>query len=183
MSDKLDTEGLDTDKMTDELIKELKLQLEAEKEQKEIALVAAGKDKSRVDELNNFLSKLQADFDNFRKRAAETQKKSEEDGIAKVIERMLPVIDVLRQAMLMVGDQKVIDGLKMVTRQMTDVFDSFGLTEIPALGEKFDPTLHNAVMQDAAKSPDEVDTVVEVFQKGFRIGERIIRHSVVKVAK
>ena len=60
---------------------------------------------------------------------------------------------------------------------------TFNVTEIPALGEQFDPNLHNAVMQVKVKDADKANMIIEVMQKGYRMGDRIIRHSVVKVAK
>ena len=175
--------ALDADTIMQELIKELQGQVDAEREQREIAQVAAAKDKARSTAVEELNSRLQADFDNFRKRTAETQKKAEEDGIAKVIAKMLPMLDVIRNARHMVSDRNTVEGLNMVARQITDVIFSFGVTEISALGEVFDPNLHNVVEQVAAKSPDQVDKVVEVMQAGFRLGERIIRYSVVRVAR
>ena len=126
---------------------------------------------------------MQADIDNYRKRNAELNKKQKEDGMVAVIEKVIPVLDVLKQAISMITDEKVAEGVKMIYRQITEMLSNFGVSEIPALGEQFDPNLHNAIMQVKVKDPDKVNMVVEVFQKGYRMGERIIRHSVVKVAK
>lgn len=175
-NDNQDVQAMDADDIMQELINEYKLQLE-------IAQVAVNKEKARTEDMKALASRLQADFDNFRKRSAETQKKSEEDGVAKVIKKMLSVLDNLRQAILMTADPKTIEGLKMITRQMAEAFDSFGVTEIPALGEDFDPSVHNAVQTEAAKNNAQVGKIIEVYEKGFRLGDRIIRHSMVKVAK
>ena len=148
-----------------------------------IAQAVAAKEKSRSEELGNLVTRMQADFDNYRKRNAELNKKQKEDGIVAVIEKVVPVLDVLKQAVAMITDEKVAEGVKMIYRQITEMLTGFGVTEIPALGEQFDPNLHNAIMQVKVKDADKVNMVVEVFQKGYRMGDRIIRHSVVKVAK
>ena len=148
-----------------------------------IAQAVAAKEKTRSEELGNLVTRMQADFDNYRKRNAELNKKQKEDGIVSVIEKVVPVLDVLKQAIAMITDEKVAEGVKMIYRQITEMLTSFGVTEIPALGEQFDPNLHNAIMQVKVKDADKVNMVVEVFQKGYRMGDRIIRHSVVKVAK
>lgn len=158
-------------------------QLAALMQQLAVAQSVAAKEKTRSEELSNLVNRMQADFDNYRKRTAETNKKQKEDGMVTVIEKVIPVLDVLKQAIAMISDEKVAEGVKMIYRQITEMLASFGVTEIPALGEQFDPNLHNAIMQVKVKDADKVNMVVEVFQKGYRMGDRIIRHSVVKVAK
>ena len=148
-----------------------------------VAQAIAVKEKNRSEELSNLVNRMQADFDNYRKRNAELNKKQKEDGMVEVIEKVIPVLDVLKQAITMIPDEKVAEGIKMIYRQISEMLSNLGVSEIPALGEQFDPNLHNAIMQVKVKDPDKVNMVVEVFQKGYRMGERIIRHSVVKVAK
>lgn len=143
----------------------------------------AAKEKGRSEELSNLVTRMQADFDNYRKRTNETSKKLKEDGNVEVIEKLIPILDVLKQAIMMIPDEKVSEGVKMIYRQINDMLSSFGVTEIAALGEQFDPNIHNAVMQVKVKDVEKVNMIVEVFQKGYRLGDRIIRHSVVKVAK
>ena len=158
-------------------------QLSALMQQLAVAQTIATKERNRSEELANLVNRMQADFDNYRKRNAELNKKQKEDGMVAVIEKVIPVLDVLKQAISMITDEKVAEGVKMIYRQITEMLSNFGVSEIPALGEQFDPNLHNAIIQVKVKDPDKVNMVVEVFQKGYRMGERIIRHSVVKVAK
>ena len=158
-------------------------QIAALTQQLSVAQAIATKEKTRSEELSNLVNRMQADFDNYRKRNADLNKKQKEDGMVVIIEKVIPVLDVLKQAITMITDEKVAEGVKMIYRQITEMLSSFGVTEIPALGEQFDPNLHNAIMQVKVKEPEKVNTVVEVFQKGYRMGDRIIRHSVVKVAK
>ena len=158
-------------------------QIDALTQQLSVAQAIATKEKTRSEELSNLVNRMQADFDNYRKRNADLNKKQKEDGMVVIIEKVIPVLDVLKQAITMIPDEKVAEGVKMIYRQITEMLSSFGVSEIPALGEQFDPNLHNAIMQVKVKEPEKVNTVVEVFQKGYRMGDRIIRHSVVKVAK
>ncbi|MDE6398367.1 MAG: nucleotide exchange factor GrpE [Clostridiales bacterium] len=162
---------------------DVKAQLALYAQQLTVAQAVAVKEKNRSEELANLVNRMQADFDNYRKRNAELNKKQKEDGIVAVIEKLVPVLDVMKQAISMITDEKVAEGVKMIYRQINEMLASFGVTEIPALGEQFDPNLHNAIMQVKVKDADKVNMVVEVFQKGYRMGDRIIRHSVVKVAK
>ena len=127
--------------------------------------------------------RLQSDFDNYRKRTAEQLGRAKNDGIAEAIIKMIPVLDVMTQALRMITDEKVAEGVSMINRQVLEAFNAFGVTEIPALGKPFDPELHNAVMQVPAARPEDEGMVMEVFQKGYRMGDRILRHSVVKVAR
>ncbi len=99
------------------------------------------------------------------------------------MEKLLPILDNLRLAIQAIDDESISEGIKMIYRQITDMLATFNVTEIPALGEQFDPNLHNAVMQVKVKDADKANMIIEVMQKGFRMGDRIIRHSVVKVAK
>ncbi len=162
--------------------KSLQAQIATASQQLSIAQAIAVKEKSRSEELSNLVNRMQADFDNYRKRMNESNKRLKEDGICAVLEKLIPALDVLKQAIQSIPDEKVADGVKMIYRQIVDVLSAFGVEEIPALGEQFDPNLHNAVMKVKTTDPSKANMVVEVFNKGYRMGERILRHSVVKVA-
>ena len=152
-------------------------------QQLQIAQTVAMKEKSRSEELGNLVSRMQADFDNYRKRTNELNKRTKEEGVVEVVEKLLPILDNLRLAIQAIDDESISEGIKMIYRQITDMLATFNVTEISALGEQFDPNLHNAVMQVKVKDADKANMIIEVMQKGFRMGDRIIRHSVVKVAK
>ena len=96
---------------------------------------------------------------------------------------MLPTIDTLERALLSAEEHgeegAFIEGVRMTLRGMMDALTKMGLEEIPALGEKFDPDVHNAVMRAEEGEPG---TVLEVFQKGYRIKNRVIRYAMVKVS-
>jgi molecular chaperone GrpE len=170
-----------TVELNPEEFKVIQAQIATLNQQLSIAQAIAAKEKNRSDELNNLLNRLQADFDNYRKRTAENNQKLKEDGVVDAVKKIIPLTDTLRQAIAMTPDEKIAEGLKMVSKQFTDAMGSLGVTEIAALGEQFDPNLHEAVMQVKVKDDSNVNVIVEVFQKGYRLGERVIRHSVVKV--
>lgn len=169
--------------VTQERPDDAKAQLAMYAQQLAVAQAVAAKERNRSEELAHLVDRMQADFDNYRKRNTEQNKKQKEDGIVAVIEKVVPVLDDMKRAIALITDEKIADGVKMIYRQLSEMLSSFGVTEIPALGEQFDPNLHNAIMQVKVKDADKINMVVEVFQKGYRMGDRIIRHSVVKVAK
>ena len=177
------TRELPVVEMQQEEYKAMQNQMVAVSQQLSVAQAVALKEKSRSEELSNLVNRMQADFDNYRKRMNENNKKLKEDGICAVLEKLIPELDVLKQAIQTIPDEKVAEGVKMIYRQITEMLASFGVTEIPALGEQFDPNLHNAVQQVKVKDSSKVNMVVEVLQKGYRMGDRVIRHSVVTVAK
>ena len=124
----------------------------------------------------------QADFDNFRRRNASVYADSLAEGERNVIKELLPVIDNFERALNNSEnvDQNYVEGVRLVYKQLMDVLTKKGLEEIDASG-KFDPELHNAVMHAEDESAGE-NVILEVFQKGFRIGEKVVRFAMVKVA-
>ena len=96
---------------------------------------------------------------------------------------MLPVIDNLERAIAAAESQEsaLVSGVQMTLRQMMETLTRMGLEEVPALGEKFDPDIHNAVMR-APEGEGEPGMVLEVFQKGYRVKGRMIRYAMVKIA-
>ena len=126
--------------------------------------------------------RLAADYDNYRKRT--TREKENVYGTAKAdtIKPFLAVLDNLERGVQQFeeGDGHR-QGLEMICKQFIDVLGQMGVTEIPALGQPFDPEKHNAVMHTEDESAGE-NTIVEVFQKGFMIGDKVLRFAMVKVA-
>ena len=147
------------------------------------ALADKDRETVRAKDINGMYVRLQADFDNYRKRTNEQLKKAKDDGVADAMTKVIPALDVIGQALQMITDEKVAEGVRMIERQLWDVLAGFGVTEIPALGKPFDPELHNAILQVEAEKPEAAGKVIEVFQKGYVMGDRILRHSVVKVAR
>jgi len=127
--------------------------------------------------------RLQAEFDNYRKRNAAIHADSVSEGERNVIKNLLGVLDNLDRALLSSQgvDENFVNGVKLVQKGLWDSLAKFGLEEILTEG-KFDPELHEAVMQEEVEGMEEGD-ITGVFQKGYRVKERILRHSMVKVAK
>ena len=126
--------------------------------------------------------RLMAEFDNYKKRSAKERENIYTDVRVDTVTKFLPVFDNLERAMKTeTADEAFKKGVEMTFNQLTDVFKKLGVEEIESVGKTFDPTLHNAVMhvEDEARGENEI---VEEFQKGFKIGDKVIRFSMVKVA-
>lgn len=141
-------------------------------------------EKEKYDELYDKYLRVLAEYDNFKKR---TQKEKEElygVATADTIEKLLPVVDNLERAISALSDAETSEfaqGVKMVAKQLFEILEKMGVTAIDALGVQFDPNLHNAVMH---VDDEEYGTniVVEEFMKGYQLKNKVIRHSMVKVA-
>ena len=128
------------------------------------------------------LLRLAAEYDNFRKRTAKEKEGIWNDASAAAVTALLPVFDNLERALKQeTADEAYKKGVEMTMNQLKEVFARLGVTEIEAQGEPFDPNLHNAVMHCEDENAEE-NTIVEVFQQGFRLGEKILRFAMVKVA-
>ena len=126
--------------------------------------------------------RLMAEFDNYKKRSAKEREAIYTDVRVDTVTKFLPVFDNLERAMKTeTADEAFKKGVEMTFNQLMDVFKKLGVEEIESIGKPFDPTLHNAVMHVEDESLGE-NEIVEEFQKGFKIGDKVIRHSMVKVA-
>lgn len=134
-----------------------------------------------LEALNDKYLRLVAEYDNYRKRTAKEKEAIYPEAKVSIISSFLPVLDNLERALATAGDDPVYEGVKMISKQFTETLKAAGVEEIPALGEKFDPDFHNAVMHVDDENFGE-NEIVEEFQKGYKMGERIIRYSMVKVA-
>ena len=154
-------------------------QEEATVEQWQAALETAVKQR---DEYLDSLRRTQADFQNFKRRNQTARSDGYADGVCEALTAVLPAIDNLERALDAAGKAGVNDGLtdgvKMTLSTLMDGLKRFGFEEVPAMGEHFDPELHNAVMREAGEEPGKV---LEVFQKGYRVKDKIIRYAMVKV--
>jgi len=126
--------------------------------------------------------RLAAEYDNFRKRSAKEREMIYTDARIDAISKLLPVYDNLERALKMdCSDEPYQKGVEMIMTQLTEALNSMGVQEIPAVGEQFDPNHHNAVMKIEDPNLGE-NIVAEEYQKGFAIGDRVIRFSTVVVA-
>ena len=169
---------------------------DAEEEQEELAgskgeTIEAGSPEVEIEklvkereDLYQRLARLQADFDNFRKRSRKEQEDFARYASQNLVERLLPVLDNFSRALeAEYGDNNSLKaGVEMTYRQLFEVLSQEGLTVIEAKGQTFDPEYHEAVMQEETDEyPD--GTVIEVFQKGYKLKNKVIRPAMVKVAK
>lgn len=133
------------------------------------------------DEYLNMAQRVQAEFDNFRRRNASVRSEAFDDGAAAFIKTMLSVCDNLERALEVEStDEALANGVELVQKQMMDALQKRGVTVIDRVGEPFDPKLEDAVTQGG---PDEGEpgTVAQVLLKGYRLGDTILRHAMVKV--
>ena len=139
--------------------------------------------KAKADEYLTLAQRVQADFDNFRRRNESVRADAYNEGIRALAATLLPVMDNLERAVDAAKDSpdtQLKEGVSLVLRQLGDVFQKQGITPIDRLGEKFDPNLENALMQGAPED-GEPGTVCQVFQKGYQLGKNVLRHAMVKV--
>ena len=151
----------------DEII-ELKKQIETQKIQ--------------LDESEDRLKRVAAEFDNYKKRSAKEKDGLYNSLIADIVSNFLPILDNLEKAaQTETKDEEYKKGIELVLKQFKDVLSAKGVTEIESVGKTFDPELHEAVssIQDETKGEKEI---VQEYRKGYMIGNRVIRHSMVIVA-
>ncbi|MGX9757233.1 nucleotide exchange factor GrpE [Clostridioides difficile] len=145
--------------------------------------LAEKKLKDEVDELNDKYQRLQAEYANYRRR---TQQEKETIGVfanEKIITELIPVIDSMERALDACEDKEdtMYKGISLVHKQLIDTLVKFGVEEIEAESKEFDPNLHLAVMQESVDGV-EANQVVMVLQKGYKLGTKVIRPSMVKVS-
>ena len=126
--------------------------------------------------------RLLAEYDNYRKRSQKEKENAWTTARADTIKELLPVYDNLERALKQeTADEAYAKGVQMTMTQLKEVLAKLGIEEIPALGEPFDPNLHNAVMHVEDEGAGE-NIIVDVFQTGFRSGDKVVRFAMVKVA-
>lgn len=139
---------------------------------------------AKIEELQNRLMRLQADFENFRRRNAAEREQLSTFVTADVVGKFLKVLDNFERAEQSVKTTNdmstIVAGMEKIKRQFEQAFKELEVEEIPADGQKFNPELHEAVMR--GQNPDlEDESIEQVFEKGYRLRNKIIRHSKVKV--
>ena len=138
--------------------------------------------KNEYDDLEDRYKRILAEFENFKKRSGKEREGLYSSILSDVIEVILPVLDNLENAAKVeTQDEEYKKGVELVLKQFQDVLNSKGIEEIKTVGETFDPELHEAVssVQDETKGEQEI---VQEYRKGYKIGNRVIRHSMVVVA-
>ncbi len=145
------------------------------------ATEALEKAKAELADTNDKYLRVCAEYDNFRKRSAKERDGLYTDAYSDALKEVLPVIDNLERASQCTEPEKVADGLALIFKSAAEMLTKLGVETFGEAGEKFDPNIHNAVMhvEDEEKGENEI---TDVFQKGYKKGDRIIRHAMVKVA-
>lgn len=166
----------------------------AESEQAEAEQTEREKPHGKHEKLKEELARAQADaadfkdkwmrsaaeFDNFRKRNEQTRRNAYLDGKAEILLKILPVGDNLERALTMC-DEKTAKGIEMVLRSFRQVLEAEGIEAIDPVGEEFDPTFCEAIMSEPAQEGVEPGYVKEVFLKGYKRGDKVLRFAQVKV--
>ena len=135
-----------------------------------------------IDELNDRYKRVLAEFENYKKRSSKERETLYNSIVSDIVEVFLPVVDNLENALkIETQDMEYKKGIELILKQFKDILKTKGVEEIPALGETFDPALHEAVssVQDPEKNTQEI---VQEYRKGYKIGNKVIRHSMVVVA-
>lgn len=150
----------------------------------EAAKARAEQAEKKADELNDRLLRTAAEYENYRKRSAREADQKFNDGVSHAVTQILGILDTLDMAAnAACTDENYKKGVVMTLDKAAQALAKLNITEIEALGKEFDPNLMNAVQQVPAAEGQQSGTVVTVFQKGYRIGERIVRHATVVVAE
>ena len=139
----------------------------------------------QIADLTDKLTRQMAEFDNFRKRTEKEKSAMYEIGAKDIIEKMLPIVDNFERAFLTVAEEDKEDafvtGMEMIYKQIMTTLEGVGVKPIEAVGQEFNPDLHNAVMHVEDEEVDE-NIIVEEFQKGYTYRDNVVRYSMVKVA-
>ena len=135
--------------------------------------------KSEAKEKDDKYLRLAAEYDNFRRRSREEKDATYNSAMADTVAELLPIIDNLERAASFDDGEKVRDGLKMIASTVGSSLSKLGVEPFGEVGEKFDPNLHNAVLHDEDDSERE-NEITDVFQKGYKKGNKIIRFAMVK---
>lgn len=151
-------------------------------EKEEVVEVKEDTTKQELEEMTDRYKRLMAEFDNFKKRSSKERESLYNSLMSDIITSILPVVDNLEKAALApTEDENYKQGVEMVHKQLMDTLASLGVEEIKTVGETFNPEYHEAVSSVEDENLGEKE-IKEEFRKGYKIGEKVIRHSMVVVA-
>ncbi len=147
----------------------------------EVEEQAAEPQKDELAEAKGQLLRALAEYDNYRKRSTKEKEQAFTNGMCYAVEKLIPVLDTLSMAEAApCADEEFKKGITLTMQKAQNAFEALGVTEIEAEGAMFDPELHSAVMQEQG---DETGKIMKVLQKGYKIGDKVIRHSSVSVSE
>ena len=139
----------------------------------------------KIEELTDRVRRQMAEFDNFRKRTEKEKTQMFETGAKSIVEKILPVVDNFERGLAAVTEEEkgspFVEGMEKIYKQMMTMLEEAGVKSIEAVGQEFDPNLHNAVMHIEDEELGE-NIIAEEFQKGYTYRDSVVRHSMVKVA-
>lgn len=181
-------ETKETEAQSDEAAKEDEAEASGAEENKDKGLFGKKKKKDKKDEqiedLNDRLRRQMAEFDNFRKRSEKEKSQMFDMGARSIIEKVLPVVDNFERGLAAVPeehkDDAFVTGMDKIYKQLMTELDAIGVKPIEALGQEFNPDLHNAVMQVESEEYDP-GVVAQELQKGYTYKDTVVRHSMVAV--
>ena len=143
------------------------------------------KQDEKIEELTDRVRRQMAEFDNFRKRTEKEKTQMFETGAKSIVEKILPVVDNFERGLAAVTEEEkgspFVEGMEKIYKQMMTMLEEAGVKPIEAVGQEFDPNLHNAVMHIEDEEFGE-NIIAEEFQKGYTYRDSVVRHSMVKVA-
>ena len=155
-------------------VKKLVAELEEEKEKnKKLSL--------ELDEEKDKYLRMLAEYDNFRRRSQKDKENTYADAYGDALSEFLPVLDNIERALEYAESESAKEGIRMIMAQVTQAMDKLGIEAFAEKGDTFDPMIHNAVMHVDDEALGE-NVIADIFQRGYRRGEKIIRHAMVKVA-
>ena len=170
----------DAEKDMEEIAEETSENTKAEENDEKSAEIE--KLQKQISELNDKYMRLIAEYDNYRKRSQKEKDAIYPDAVAATVEKFLPLSDNFERAMSFeCKDEEFKKGMVMIENSLSDIFKGLNVESIGEAGEQFDPNMHNAVMHIDDESLGE-NVITDVFQKGYKIGDKIIRFAMVKVA-
>ena len=174
------TETVENAETVEQTKKDKKKNKKAEAEIAELKEALAGKE-NEISELNDKYLRLYAEYDNFRRRSAKERENIYFDAKSDTLKNVLPVLDNMERATAFTEADKILDGMNLILKSFNENFNKMDVKEIEALGKTFDPNVHYAVMHVEDENFGE-NEVVEVLQKGYMCGDKVIRYAMVKVA-
>lgn len=138
--------------------------------------------KYQFSEFVNKYKEYEREFENYKRRTREEIVQAREEGVVKAVKALIPALDTFKKARLIVKDENSLNGINLIEKSIMAEFEKLGVKKIKAKGEKFDPEKHNAVLL-VENSEVESGVIVEEFEAGYILGEKVIKFSQVSVAK
>ena len=183
-------EKVEKEEIKEESTNETEKELDAENKEGQKEVKEENKENKEIEELKKQVAEYKdkwmrnvAEFDNFKKRNAKIWQEAYSEGISSVVKKILPVGDSLDRALELGLDEKTQAGILAIRRKFDEMLKGMEIEEINPIGETFDPNIAEAVMQVEGEEGDKSETVKQVFEKGYKLKEKVIRYAKVSVIK